>query len=280
LRYGRHVEEQHPTFWAFLKTSHHRRIVNTRHPTLKGVTAHFLAVCMHFVSTRRLLALKHSGLPVLICVGTHDLLVRASNSSIMFNILNDGTNAKMETFENVGHAINNHQYVRFNTMLAQFVREAENDYRWEAQSPHIRPILPAKSPALRARNARTSISAVTTAAAPASASAPFVSPRGDRLFHPHRTIESFATSLRTVRTLSLEYFNSVYVRLRNVILACAVYGFLAWRAYRHYLTALGARVSPSRLDRSWATWKSLFFPLYLILSPTFRGAFLAAPFLS
>lgn len=277
LRYGRHVEEENPTFWAFLKASHKARIVGTKHPTFKGVVSHLLAVSTHFVSTRRLIALKHSGLPVLICVGTKDLLVRASNSYLLHDILNDGTNCKLECFDNIGHAINNHQYVRFNKMLVQFIREAEQDYKWEAQSPFIRPILPNRSPAARAINNIDKKKGIEIINNNNSNNSINRSRRNNGLYHKLHHIESFAKSLRTVSALSSEYLWSVYKRLKTIVLALAIYGFLALRAYRHYLLSLSLTIHPSYLDRAYAAWKSYLWPIYLLFSQRFRKAFFSLP---
>lgn len=66
---------------------HKKRIANRVKPTLGGILGHFQAVMTHHVPYHDLLKIRAAGYPILIIVGTEDMLVNTQNSHILHNII-------------------------------------------------------------------------------------------------------------------------------------------------------------------------------------------------
>ncbi|KJE91726.1 hypothetical protein CAOG_002821 [Capsaspora owczarzaki ATCC 30864] len=87
-------------------------------PSRFGFLGQLGAVFRHSVSARRLAALKATGLPVLICVGTDDILVRPQRSHDLHRHLG----GVLRVFDGVGHALVSEAHDTFNTVLEDHVR--------------------------------------------------------------------------------------------------------------------------------------------------------------
>ncbi|KAI9482711.1 MAG: Alpha/Beta hydrolase protein, partial [Benjaminiella poitrasii] len=90
-------------------------ILRSRRQPLHGNIGQTIACLRHYVSDKRLIHIKSSGLPILIVTGTFDNLVRTEYSYHMKKILEDA--ARFELFEGSGHAIPEEQPERYNHLL-------------------------------------------------------------------------------------------------------------------------------------------------------------------
>jgi len=95
-----------------------RRINNDDKPKLLTSINQLLCVSTHCVSNERLNILKNSRVPIWICTGTDDSLVRPENSHLLANILEP---TKFTVFDGAGHGINFEENDKFNQELINFI---------------------------------------------------------------------------------------------------------------------------------------------------------------
>eukprot|EP01006_Ploeotia_vitrea_P006621 TRINITY_DN14115_c0_g1_i1.p1 TRINITY_DN14115_c0_g1~~TRINITY_DN14115_c0_g1_i1.p1 ORF type:complete len:527 (-),score=236.54 TRINITY_DN14115_c0_g1_i1:222-1742(-) len=114
-----------------LRAYHRYRTKTSLKPTTRGFTSQLLAVVSHYVTTSELRSLRkrrdngrREPVPVLVCVGTADNLVRPENSKILAR----ETNGKLVEFKDVGHALTMQVSEEFNReLLAHIDRHCKQD---------------------------------------------------------------------------------------------------------------------------------------------------------
>ncbi|RKP06617.1 Alpha/Beta hydrolase protein [Thamnocephalis sphaerospora] len=99
------------------------RIVRSPVQTSAGAIGQLSAVMRHSVGRDRLERIRSAGIPVLVCTGTEDNLVRPSNSQFLAETLD----ARFEVFEGCGHAISMQEPERYNQMLLDHIRASSGD---------------------------------------------------------------------------------------------------------------------------------------------------------
>ncbi|KAI8334249.1 Alpha/Beta hydrolase protein [Chlamydoabsidia padenii] len=87
---------------------------------IHGLISQFAACCRHHVSKSRLMALRKTGLPVLIVTGSLDSIVRPFNSYQIHTLLG----GRMEVFVGSGHGIPHEQTHRYNVLLVDHFTQA------------------------------------------------------------------------------------------------------------------------------------------------------------
>ncbi|KAI8384649.1 Alpha/Beta hydrolase protein [Radiomyces spectabilis] len=120
LIYPKEWLDQKPTTKTQYDTNREMAIDNfikyirqSRLQPLRGNVGQTVACLRHYFSDERLLAIKKSGLPVLIVTGTWDNLVRPEYSYHMKKVLD----ARLELFQGSGHGIPEEQPHRYNQLL-------------------------------------------------------------------------------------------------------------------------------------------------------------------
>eukprot|EP01122_Echinamoeba_exundans_P006452 TRINITY_DN1819_c0_g1_i2.p1 TRINITY_DN1819_c0_g1~~TRINITY_DN1819_c0_g1_i2.p1 ORF type:complete len:241 (+),score=27.09 TRINITY_DN1819_c0_g1_i2:540-1262(+) len=118
-------------------------------PTLQGLVGQLAAVARHYISRKRLRALKRQlesqGAPILLLTGTEDHLVRPLNSFILKEVL-DG---RLIVFTGCGHMINLEKPDLFNQLLEQHFDQASraaagSQLKTPASAPRSPPASPSK----------------------------------------------------------------------------------------------------------------------------------------
>ncbi|ORY05978.1 alpha/beta-hydrolase [Basidiobolus meristosporus CBS 931.73] len=89
-------------------------------PKTAGIYGQLSAVMRHYVSKDRLHKIRDFGYPILVVTGTEDNLIRPTNSHYLAKELN----ARLEVFENSGHAIPAEQEDRYNSLILEVMEGA------------------------------------------------------------------------------------------------------------------------------------------------------------
>jgi len=145
MLYGRSVPKTEEV-WQALVTHTKNRLLRTTKQKLSGVLlllgfiAHSAAVLNHSLSTKQLRALRDSGVPILICVGTRDTLVRAANSFYLRSVLD----AQLHVFQGEGHGLIGEVKHKFLAILLNHIRTTQqgNVYPAPAKFFHRSEIVP------------------------------------------------------------------------------------------------------------------------------------------
>jgi len=88
--------------------------------------SHLVAIGRHRITTSQLQLLRDSGVPILVCVGTRDVLVRPSNSCNIRSQLN----AQLHVFRGEGHGLIAEVNDDFNPVLIDHLRFAHRGSKY------------------------------------------------------------------------------------------------------------------------------------------------------
>ncbi|RKP24093.1 Alpha/Beta hydrolase protein [Syncephalis pseudoplumigaleata] len=98
------------------------RVVHTPLQPLNGVLGQLSAVMRHHVGRERLQKIRETGIPILVCTGTEDNLVRPSNSHFMAEVLG----ARLVVFDGCGHLISLQEPERYNQLLVEHFQSVQS----------------------------------------------------------------------------------------------------------------------------------------------------------
>jgi pimeloyl-ACP methyl ester carboxylesterase len=115
------VVRKTPDKWRELQAHNIHRVRSTSNQPRLGLISHVAAVAKHHVTDARLELLRASGVPVTICVGTRDVLIRPSNSFRLRSVLR----CTLHVFEGEGHGLIQEVSEQFNTVMIEHFRAAQ-----------------------------------------------------------------------------------------------------------------------------------------------------------
>jgi pimeloyl-ACP methyl ester carboxylesterase len=94
------------------------RIIETPVQPRSGVIGQLSAVVRHHIGRDRLINIRDTGIPILVCTGTDDKLIRPSNSYYIADVLQ----ARLEVFQDCGHVLSLQEPERYNNLLLEHFR--------------------------------------------------------------------------------------------------------------------------------------------------------------
>jgi pimeloyl-ACP methyl ester carboxylesterase len=97
------------------------RVLRAPIQPMAGAVGQLSAVLRHRLGRERLEQLRQTKIPILVCTGDQDNLVRPSNSYFLAEALD----ARLEVFEGCGHVLSMQEPERYNKLILEHIRSAK-----------------------------------------------------------------------------------------------------------------------------------------------------------